>query len=225
LIPNGNSKEQVSVNNTIHPDSTRPFTLFVIIAGAVLVGGSGTLLLQRLLGPQEDARPFGAPPTEVVVDPRLAQAMSLLVYELRESRASVAQLPTPAAEASPRRSVAGPDERTLADLISAVNGLRDAFRQGSAGASGASQPALFPPPDDRRAWLPDLPADVQDRERAHTRQHLFWSEQQVLNRYGTPDTIRIIDNVAVWSYEDESEDGARSFYVRVYQGRVIGVGG
>jgi hypothetical protein len=51
---------------------------------------------------------------------------------------------------------------------------------------------------------------------------LFWSEQQILERYGAPDSIAIQANgCANWEYEDPLEDGTRSFRVRIFQGRVI----
>ena len=202
----------------------RPFALFATIAAAIFVGGSGTLLVQHVLAPTESPRPVAESTGNTAVDPELVGALIQLSKELRESRSVASPLAAPSAETFSRSVATESGQSALAELAAAVRELRGALQHGSAGTSATSLPALTLPRDDLRAWLPELPAEVTDPDRAYTRQHLFWSEQQVLERYGAPDQVRILDNgCAYWSYEDPEEGGNRSFHVRIFQGRVIGI--
>ena len=111
----------------------------------------------------------------------------------------------------------------MSELASAVRELRETLRSQSIGSPGGGvRPAPALPQADFRAWLPELPQDTPNRARAYTRQHLFWSEQQVLDHYGLPDGIGGDAAGVTWYYTDPDR-GPRSFRVQFIQGRVSGI--
>ena len=213
--------------NQVHtPNAMGPLALFASVAAAIFVGGSGTLVVQRMLAPAQAPRPVEEPLGGGAADPRLAQALLDLAAELRANRAAPSPLAVPAAEPSQRRALGESGDSGMAELAAAVRELRAALQHGSVGSASASLPALTRPREDFRALLPALPPEEQDHERAYTRQHLFWSEQQILERYGLPDSINVSGaGLTTWNYSDSAHDGARSFYVRFFEGRVISVEG
>ncbi len=203
--------------------SVRHFAMFVTIAIAIFAGGSGVVLVQHLFARMEPPHLVEDSTPASTSDPRLAEALIQLAKELRESRASAPALNSPLAEPS-QRSVATPSgESALAELAAAVRELREALQHSSGGPSPTTLSPVTRPRDDLRTWLPELAADVPDREAAYTHQHMFWTEQQILDSYGMPDSIAVQDGVSIWRYEDP-EYGKRSFHVCIFQGRVIFVG-
>lgn len=203
--------------------SVRHFALFVTIAVAIFAGGSGVVLVQHLFTRMEPPYLVEDSTPASTSDPRLAEALIQLAKELRESRASTAALDSPVPEPSQRSVVSPSGESALAELAAAVRELRAALQQSGGGAGSVSLPAVTRPRNELRTWLPELAADVPDHEAAYTRQHMFWTEQQIVDKYGMPDSIDISENgSAIWSYTDPDED-KRSFYVRVFQGRVVSI--
>jgi hypothetical protein len=177
-----------------------------------------------MLAPIESPRRVEESTASAAVDPRLSEALIQLAKELHESRSATAPIVVPSGEPSQRSVATESGEGALTELAIAVRELRGVLQHGGAGGSSAAVlPAPVLPPAGQRAWLPELSSDVHDRSRAYTGQHLFWSEQQVLDHYGRPDFV-YIDSVggATWRYQDD-QGNKRSFDVKVFQGRVSGV--
>ena len=198
------------------------FSLFVTIAAAIFVGGSGTVLVHHVLAPSESQRHVEESTGSVVVDPRLAEAMNQIAKELHEMRSATASSPTPSDEPSHRSVAADSGDSALVELAAAVRELRGALQHGSPGQSAANPSPPVLPRIDQRAWLPELPSGTTDRDHSYTRQHLFWTEQQVLDQYGIPDEIGSGEGLEYWYYRDEPT-GKRSFTIMMSQGRVIQV--
>ncbi len=206
------------------PVSVRHFAMFVTIAIAIFAGGSGVVLVQHLFTRMQPPHLVEDSTPASTSDPRLAEALIQLAKELRESRSSTSALNSPVPEPSQRSVATESGESALAELAVAVRELRAALQQSGGSAASANLPALTRPRKDLRTWLPELAADVSDREAAYTRQHMFWTEQQILDSYGMPDSISVRENgVSIWRYEDP-DDGKRSFYVCIFHGKVISVG-
>ncbi|HTF88515.1 MAG TPA: hypothetical protein VK843_08900 [Planctomycetota bacterium] len=209
------------------PVSIQPLALFALITAATLVGGGAVLLVQPLLVPAPTLAASVEPGTTVTSDAALAKAMSELAQEWREGRASRAPLESLPPEPSQRSALTQSGDTAIAELAAAVRELREALQRGNAGSLNANHAAIAPPRDHRRAYLPALPAElaVGESDDYYTSQHMLWSEQQILDTYGVPDEIYVAANTrATWKYHDPDETGARSFYVLIFQGRVIAVG-
>ncbi|HTF88516.1 MAG TPA: hypothetical protein VK843_08905 [Planctomycetota bacterium] len=202
--------------------SRRPFPLFATVAAAIFVGGSGTVLVHHLLEPVESPRPIEASAAGASMDPRLVEALMQLAQELREARSITPPLAVPASMSSQRSPATESGESAISEFTAAVRELRAALQQTGPGATANPPPPRLPH-EGLRAWLPELAPEVEDRTVAYTRQHLFWSEQQILDRYGLPDQIDVHGNGGTrWWYQDNPSN-KRSFAVVLYQGRVISV--
>ncbi len=211
------------MNHVNEPSSMRPFTLITTIAMAIFVGGSGTLLLHSLLEPAGSPRTVEESTSNAAADPRLAEALIQLARELHDSHSVTAPLSLPASETSQRSVATASGDSALVELAAALRELRDELEHRGAATSPANLPVPTLPPEDQRAWLPQLPSDVKNQDRAYTRQHLFWTEQQVLDRYGLPDAITAFGaSVDTWYYQDP-DAAKRSFEVKFSQGRVVGI--
>ena len=201
----------------------RPFTLFATIALAIFVGGSGTVLVHKLFEPAGTSRTLEESTANAPLDPRLVEALLQLTRELHDSHSVSAPLGSPNSESSQRSVATASGDSTLSELAVALKELREELQHRGSATSPVNLPVPKLPPEDQRAWLTPLPADVKDQDRAYTRQHLFWTEQQILDRYGLPDMINPgRGDTTLWFYRDPDAE-KRSFRVTFSQGRVIGV--
>jgi hypothetical protein len=218
------------MSQSAEPASMRPLALFATVTAGIFVGGSGALLVQRALEPAEVQAAY-EPTTSAAPDPKLAEALSELARELRtlrETRSLMSPPAVPSSEPSQRAVATESGDSALVELAAAVRELRGALAnretEVTSSAVTPSLPVLTRPRDNRRAWLPELPPEVEDRSSAFTRQYVLWTEQQILDHFGAPDRIGVEkDGSLEWTYVDPVPDGDRSFYVTIYQGRVIHV--
>jgi hypothetical protein len=206
------------------PDRQPLLAQFAALAAAIFVGASAALAVHRLLAPTSPPAAVELPAAvapSAPADSRVAEALIELARELRETRAILETL-----SADPQRtSVAVPGEPSLDSLASVLRSL-EASLAARGSDDGRAPAALRPPQEQHRAWLPPVPADTPDRDRFRTRQHLFWTEQQILDRYGKPDEVNVNNDVSYWDYKDESEgDDHRGFQVVFHRGQVIRVEG
>ena len=51
----------------------------------------------------------------------------------------------------------------------------------------------------------------EDAARAFRQEHMFWKQQQILDRYGKPDGIYMNDQTVVWYYRMADPDQEKSF--------------
>jgi hypothetical protein len=198
----------------------RFLALFGTIAAAIFVGGSGLLVVHSLLIPVEPRQLMEASPDSAGGDRTIADAIDKLTRVLEASDVS-----------APSQSSAEPSQRVLAtesgnsatttEFAAAIRDLRDLLQSTTFASTAVRAPMLTLPREELRGNLPVLPSDVKDQGRAYTRQHLFWSEQQVLDHYGLPEEIGVPSvHYQIWYYQPE---GQRRFSIRLAQGRVIGV--
>jgi hypothetical protein len=204
--------------------SIQHFAQFVTIAAAIFVGGSGTLLVHHILAPSESPRRVEELTASAAVDPRLSEALVQLAKELHENRSATLPIVSQSGEPSQRSVATESGDSALTELAAAVRELRSVLQHGGAGGSAAAVlPAPVLPPAGQRAWLPELSPDVKSPDRAYSQQHMFWSEQQVLDHYGLPDGISSHGNGEyTWWYTDD-QGSKRSFEVHLSQGRVTEV--
>jgi hypothetical protein len=170
-----------------------PATLIVaalagLVAGAMLMNFAGS---------------HGAPTDSeapAVGGQELARELKALTAELAELRASLGRsgLPAAADPASPQPLRADPSEAAaLQALAEAVARLAAATSSRPAGSVAFDATPVVTPADaaaqkERFAKLLDQDKDARQRE------HLLWSQERVLQTYGTPDSIQTGDNSETW---------------------------
>ncbi len=141
----------------------------------------------------------------------------------------------PAVESSQRRlpdaSAPAPDSTELAAALkSLADAVRD-LRVGAGTASGTRAEQLVKPVFvDREAAFA---ATGMERAAASGKKalelalvalnhsHMFLTNQAVLSRYGTPDSIHFEDSDEVWMYELPREEGNEEFTIKFHQGIVF----
>lgn len=197
----------------------QPVALFARIAGACFVGVFGGLLVHSQLASPEARSPAQEDVAIAAPDAQLVDALNQLAEELRSSRTSLSQLETPSATSTQRTVASESGVDHSVDLAAAMRELRETIYEMRLGRSPSNRPALTLPPSDHRGWLPELPAGTEDARAAYNRQHMFWSEQQVLDAYGLP--VRITaegPGVSRWYYY--KEDRSSWFQANFQDGRV-----
>lgn len=209
---------------------------------SALLGGGFALLFQDWftgIGPARAAEEQEVGGLSVSSDGDLLRALRELASELRASREIHGSTPAAAVGSSERSMVAPSGESVLMELTLAVRQLQESLQASAefagvtqAGGRGAAAPLRLPR-DGRRSYLAPLtpPPGTSDEDSevdpadVYTREHLFWSEQQVLDRYGMPDRVSSEgDGELRWLYDDPAQDPTRSFGVGFFEGRVIHVG-
>jgi len=200
-----------------------PLQFFATIAAAVFLGGSGTVLVHHLLEPTVQSR---VPEDQVgsgSSDSRVGDALIQIAKELHELRSSALTAAEPSTGEAKQRTVATESgESALSEIATVMRELRSVLEAASARNPAMTSQALSIPRDNRKKWLPEVPGSVGQRTAAYTQQHLFWTEQQVLDTYGLPGGVTVSsDEVQIWNYFDP--DTQRSFSLRLSHGRVIGV--
>ncbi|HTF89314.1 MAG TPA: hypothetical protein VK843_12960 [Planctomycetota bacterium] len=208
----------------IHETNQRP--LFLVMFGAIFAGiffgGAGLLILHSVLSPAAPASAVEAASVTVVTDPKLVEALDRMTRALHETKMN-SPVPAGTGESTQRVVASDSGESALVELAAAVRELRGALQRGSVGASAAVPLATALRDPGNRTWLPELGPDIKDRVREYNRQHLLWTEQQVVERYGLPDSISSNGSgFETWNYQDDP-GGIRSFGFQITQGRVIGV--
>lgn len=196
-----------------------PGTWFALIAGAALVGVFGGLLMHSQLAPPEVREPVAGDTAMAAPDPRLIEALNQLAEELRASRANLPQLETPSGPSTQRIVASESAADHSVELAAAMRELRETIYDLRLGRSRSSTSALTLPPGDRRGWLPELPPGTENPWSAYNRQHMLWSEQQILDAYGLPTRITAEGpGVSRWYYY---KDGTSvHFQVNFQDGRV-----
>jgi len=208
---------------TNNPGLMTPLQLFATIAAAIFVGGSGTALVHHLLEPTapplvaEDQ--IGSNPS----DSRVGDALIQIAKELHELPSSpITGAVQPTGEAIQRTVATESGENVLTEIAALMRELRSVLEATSARAPATASQALSIPRDNRGKWLPEASGEIGQRLVAYTRQHLFWTEQQVLDTYGLPSGVMPgTDGLQTWVYFDEATK--RSFNVKLSQGRVIAI--
>lgn len=202
----------------------RPLALFATVAAAIFVGGTATWVVQQLFARTETPRIALEPTLEEAGDARLVRALEELVQAMREGRGVGAPPGAAGIESPGRVPVTESGETALLELTAVIGELRRLLQDQSIGGSAARWPSITIPPEGTRAGLPPLPPDVEDPDSAYTRQHLFWSEQQVLDRYGLPDHVYVGGSgVVTWEYSAPANGAGGEFHVKLYQGRVVSI--
>jgi hypothetical protein len=169
--------------------------------------------------------------------------LALAVTELRrtmESLRSVLERELPAA-APPPDSGRVPVGQAFApaegaELATSLSALAAAIRTlaGRSGSSGVEPTLTAPGWVDRRAAfatdelreLSRAPDREEAREagvRAFRSQHLFWTKQQVLSRYGKPDSIYTDDGFVKWCYQTSTPSDYEDVDFSFDDGVVVGV--
>jgi hypothetical protein len=135
----------------------------------------------------------------------LASGMRALAREIEALRMALGKAPEPGREALPAASAAEPPssfatEQVTRDLERVIDQL--AARSGSL-ASVTSHAVVAAPAEahpERIAALRHQP------EAERSRAHFFWTYQQVLDRYGMPDSIyHSPDGLLTWYYQTDAD--------------------
>ena len=153
--------------------------------------------------------------TVVRSDPELARAIRQL-GEVLEGLEFAMATSTPASVATGARTDAAPSAASQEALLQSFREISSSLRSMNRGQPGAGTPTdaggLVPP-----AWVDretafgflDVAALLNDEEGSYERadqtlrsQHMFWSQQDILTRYGKPDSIEAEGSVTTWYYED-----------------------
>jgi hypothetical protein len=110
----------------------------------------------------------------------------------------------PAAGEPPGTSLGGGDEaaRVVAALDRLTEALASAPARAATGAGGGNAPLVMPPAGSRKDALAALVGREWDQL---SREHRFWTFQQVLDRYGPPDEVT---NGGQWLYHYPDNKGA-----------------
>lgn len=202
----------------------QPVALFVLIAGAAFIGVFGSLFVHSQLTSLEASRPAQEDVPIAAPDPRLVEALNQLAEELRSSRTNLPQIEAPTATSTQRIVASEPGADHSVDLAAAMRELRETIYDLRLGRSPSNRPALTLPPGEHRGWLPDLPAGTENPRSVYIRQHMLWSEQQVLDAYGLPTRITAEGpGVSKWYYY--KEDNSAFFQVSFQDGRVTQLDG
>ena len=176
--------------------------------------------LSSVLGAWFGARPPGG--TSTFPEPLAPQTSSrddamdgAILAELRGLRADLV-LRT----ASEPREYAGSATDGSADLIRALDSLTQALRERGASAQVGSSRASAPTPPSTAVGFPDVAAllSVDGKERRSG--HLFWTLQDVVGRYGTPNFMTAADGMLQVGYRHPVETmRGTSFYL--FDGLVV----
>jgi hypothetical protein len=152
--------------------------ILVAILGA-LPGAIVVLSIQSASssGPNHDSA--AAEPGARSTDPELAAALRDVATELRalreeRERTSQRSAPSERIEAADSKNTAPPD------LAAAMRELAEALRSRTA-STQAGPELVVPRPDAPHAWIPEATGSADEYRRRVTREHLFWSEQQMLD--------------------------------------------
>ena len=214
----------------IQNGNTLLFAAAALALGAALGFGASELLSSTPRAPAEPVR-SAVSPVEVraveadgAVDAgELAAALvdlRMMLATLQGALERIAAAPAPAADRHPVGGDAAPaGSRELAASIEALARALRTLPSGSSPAGGGG--LVIPAWVDRKAAfdtavVKQLYRTDNSGERAEAAaqawrgKHLFWSRQEVLDRYGKPDEIYRDDGFLVWCYqvygENESED-------------------
>ena len=160
----------------------------------------------------------------------LRQTMDLLRRHLE--RAPVA---APAGPASTRTPVGGPafDAEGLAASMGALAAAIRTLPTG--GARGSSDAGLVAPgfvdrrtafatDDLKRTIRADTDGDATEAAvRGYRNDHLFWTKQEILDRYGKPDAVYPSDGFVTWCYEVHGSEDYEDIDFAFDEGVVVSV--
>ena len=192
-------------------------TLSLLVAPAA--GISALVVLLAFCSAGGQAEPVDAPALDVR---DLVNGMRALTREIEELRAALPRAADPAREAlpatsrasQPSTSVEEPGSRDLEGVIEQI--------AARAGATMSAAPRAIVVPSESHPER--IAALRQQAEAERSRAHFFWSYQQVLDRYGMPDSIyHASDGLLTWYYRTDDVEHQLGF--GFYEGFVIQVTG
>ncbi len=197
---------------------SRPATVVLALLALLFGGVAGGVLGVALLQPSPAEAPRTAAPAAVAeLDPALAKAIEELAREVR-----LLGGPAPTADAPERTPVGheGAESFDPKELIAALDRLTQALKaaQGRASPGGIGITPLILPSGGKRL---DALESLSGRGwQELSRDHRFWTYQQVLDRYGPPDEV---NGSGQWLYMLPLADGERSLTFTFVQGYVANV--
>jgi len=203
-----------------------PGTWFLLVVVAGLGGGLAGAAAASLAGTGDTAAtPVETQAVAAAIRELAVQVASLQTALAQDRAGAVTQSPSSpeaarvdGAGGQPAALVAPPDVATL--LQSLVATLRDEAHAGS-----AAPPLVIPPADPaRREKVFKL---IEQDTATSTQAHLFWSEQSLLDAYGPPDQVSVLEGIGEkWLYvSGPVGPGSRYTQFTIHDGRVIQVWG